>query len=225
MDIILAGWEALVDYLIIRRVISLTIAFFLSGAISQFMSQGAVMRYFGPKSDKRLSYLVASVSGAILAVCSCSVLSMFASIRKKGAGIGPAVTFLFSGPALNILAITFTFSLIGVDIGFVRLISAILLSIIIGFVMYLIYNESETVDPNDTMFNIEDDNDRTLGQNILFFITLIAILVSGVRRPIMTAILLVILIVQLFTRRNKKTSLIEGVSLNKAAEEGTSAAL
>ncbi len=86
MHIILAGWEALVDYLILRRIISLTIAFFLSGAIAQFMSQGAVMKYFGPNSDKRLSYLVASVSGAILAVCSCSVLPMFAGIRKKRCG-------------------------------------------------------------------------------------------------------------------------------------------
>lgn len=208
MDILLSGWEALVDYLIIRRIISLTIAFFLSGAISQFMSQGAVMKYFGPTSDKRLSYLVASVSGAILAVCSCSVLPMFASIRKKGAGIGPAITFLFSGPALNILAITFTFSLIGVDIGFVRVISAIILSIVIGLIMNFMYNKSETVDANEAMFNIKEDNDRTFGQNILFFITLIAILVSGVKRPIMTSILLVILIVQLY-RNFKKDELID----------------
>ena len=83
MDILMGGWRALVDYLTINRIISLLIAFFLSGAISQFMSQGAVMKYFGPNAKKGLSYLIASVSGAILAVCSCSVLPMFASIRKQ----------------------------------------------------------------------------------------------------------------------------------------------
>ena len=175
----------------------LTIAFFLSGAISQFMSQGAVMKYFGPNANKGLSYLMASVSGAILAVCSCSVLPMFASIRKKGAGIGPAVTFLFAGPAINILAITFTFSLISIDIGFVRVIGAILLSIVIGYIMYLIYNKSEVVDGNEAMFNFDDEKSRKSWQNILFFITLISILVSGVKHAILTAIIVVALIIQL----------------------------
>lgn len=156
------------------------------------------MKYFGPNSDKRLSYLVASVSGAILAVCSCSVLPMFAGIRKKGAGIGPATTFLFSGPALNILAITFTFSLIGVDIGFVRVFSAVILSIVIGFLMYLFYNKSETVDANEAMFSMDDGNDRTFAQNALFFVTMIGILVSGAGRPVITSILVVILAVQLY---------------------------
>ncbi len=196
-NILLAGWQALVDYLTLSRIIMLTIAFFLSGAISQFMSQGAVMKYFGPNANKGLSYLMASVSGAILAVCSCSVLPMFASIRKKGAGIGPAVTFLFAGPAINILAITFTFSLISVDIGFVRVIGAIVLSIIIGYTMYLIYNKSEVVDGNDAMFNFEDESERKPWQNILFFITLIAILVSGVKHYVLTIIFALALIIQL----------------------------
>ena len=196
-NILLAGWQALVDYLTISRIIMLTIAFFLSGAISQFMSQGAVMKYFGPNANKGLSYLMASVSGAILAVCSCSVLPMFASIRKKGAGIGPAVTFLFAGPAINILAITFTFSLISIDIGFVRVIGAIVLSIIIGYTMYLIYNKSEVVDGNEAMFNFDDEKSRKSWQNILFFITLISILVSGVKHAILTAIIVVALIIQL----------------------------
>ena len=195
MQIILAGWEAIVNYLTIHRVISLTIAFFLSGAIAQFLSQGAVIKYFGPNTKKGVAYLVASVSGAILAVCSCSVLPMFASIRKKGAGIGPAITFLFAGPAINILAITFTFSLIGVDVGFVRTIGAITLSILIGLIMFLIYNKSEKVDANAAMFEQEEENPRTLWQNVLFFATLIAILVSGVRNPIPTLILTAILVV------------------------------
>lgn len=155
------------------------------------------MKYFGPNAKKWLSYLIASVSGAILAVCSCSVLPMFASIRKKGAGIGPAVTFLFAGPAINILAITFTFSLIGVDIGFVRAFGAVILSVVIGLIMYLLFNKSEVVDANAAMFNIEDDNNRKPWQNILFFITLIAILVSGVKHPIITGVFAIGLVVEL----------------------------
>ena len=208
LNVLLAGWQALVDYLTISRIIMLIIAFFLSGAISQFMSQGAVMKYFGPNAKKWLSYLIASVSGAILAVCSCSVLPMFASIRKKGAGIGPAVTFLFAGPAINILAITFTFSLIGVDIGFVRVIGAVVLSVVIGFIMYLLFNKSEVIDANAAMFNIEDDHSRKLWQNILFFVTLIAILVSGVKHPIFMGIFAVGLIIELFLYF-KKDELIE----------------
>ena len=212
MDIVLevlrSGWQALVDYFIISRIIMLIIAFFLSGAISQFMSQGAVMKYFGPNAKKGLSYLIAAVSGAILAVCSCSVLPMFASIRKKGAGIGPATTFLFSGPAINVLAIIFTFTMISVDIGFVRVIGAIGLSIVIGLIMYLLYNKSEIVDANAAMFNIEDDSTRKYWQNILFFVTLIAILVSGVKHPIITGILAAGLAAELIVYF-KKDELIE----------------
>jgi len=208
LNVLLAGWQALVDYLTISRIIMLIIAFFLSGAISQFMSQGAVMKYFGPNSKKGLSYLIASVSGAILAVCSCSVLPMFASIRKKGAGIGPAVTFLFAGPAINILAITFTFSLISVDIGFARVTGAIILSIVIGLIMYLLYNKSEVVDANADMFDIEDDHTRKAWQNILFFATLIAILLSGVKHLIITGIFVLGLVVELILYF-KKDELIE----------------
>lgn len=207
LDVLLSGWHALVDYFTIARTISLIIAFFLSGAISQFMSQGAVMKYFGPSAKKGLSYLIAAVSGAILAVCSCSVLPMFASIRKKGAGIGPAVTFLFSGPAINVLAIIFTFTMISVDIGFVRIIGAIVLSIVIGFIMYLLYNKIEVVDANEAMFRMEDDNPRKNWQNILFFITLIAILISGVKHPIITGVLAAGLIAELIVFFKKQEML------------------
>ncbi|PKM63990.1 MAG: hypothetical protein CVU96_05150, partial [Firmicutes bacterium HGW-Firmicutes-20] len=176
MDIIIGGWDALVNYFTIHRIISLTIAFFLSGAIAQFMSQGAVMKYFGPNSHRGMSYVIAAISGAILAVCSCSVLPMFASIRKKGAGIGPAIAFLFSGPAINVLAIIMTFSMIGFNIGLVRVIGAIGLSMIIGYTMYLLYNKSEVVDANEAMFQIEDDKSRSLWQNALFFAVLVGIL-------------------------------------------------
>jgi len=204
MEILISGWDALVNYLTVFRIISLTIAFFLSGAIAKFLSQGAIIKYFGPKANKALSYLVASVSGAILAVCSCSVLPMFASIRKKGAGIGPAVTFLFAGPAINILAITFTFSLLGFDIGAVRTISAVVLSIVIGLIMFIIYRKSEVVDANEKMFIQNDGSTRKLWQNGLFFVLLIGILVSGVRNPVPTIVLAVLLAIVLILFFNKK---------------------
>lgn len=195
--VLLAGGQALLDYFILTRIIMLIIAFFLSGAISQFMSQGAVIKYFGPKANKGLSYLIGTVSGSILAVCSCSVLPMFASIRKKGAGLGPAVTFLFSGPAINVLAIIFTFNMIGINIGLARVLGVLFLSPLIGFVMYLLFNKSEVVTANEGMFNIEDDSPRQSWQNILFFAVLIAILLSGVKHPIITGVLTIGLVVML----------------------------
>ena len=102
------------------RIISLLIAFSISGAIIVFMSQSAVLKHMGPKAKPLKAYGVASISGVILAVCSCSVLPMFASIRKKGAGIGPAIAFLFSGPAINILALTLTATDLGFDIAIAR---------------------------------------------------------------------------------------------------------
>ena len=197
IETIYAGLEAVGDYITLRRLMSLTIAFFLSGAIAQFMSKGAVLKYFGPKADKRLAYLIASVSGAILTVCSCSVLPMFASIRMKGAGIGPAITFLFSGPAINVLAISMTFAALGSDIGLVRVIGAVFISLIIGGIMYIIYNKSEAVDGNPDMFSMEEDSSRSMFQNLLFFVNLLAILISGVRNPIPTLILLGLLLFQL----------------------------
>ncbi|SDY44756.1 permease [Tindallia californiensis] len=197
LEMLYGGLESLSNYVTARRLMSLTIAFFLSGAISQFMSQGAILKYFGPKADKKLAYVVASVSGAILTVCSCSVLPMFASIRKKGAGIGPAITFLFSGPAINVLAISMTFSALGLQIGWVRVVGAVILSLIIGIIMYALYNKSEIVDENEAMFSIDDENGRTMKQNIFFFLNLLAILISGVRNPIPTLFLLAALIFQL----------------------------
>lgn len=197
LEMLYGGLESLSNYVTLRRLMSLTIAFFLSGAISQFMSQGAILKYFGPKADKKLAYVVASVSGAILTVCSCSVLPMFASIRKKGAGIGPAITFLFSGPAINVLAISMTFSALGLQIGWVRVVGAVILSLIIGIIMYVLYNKSEIVDENEAMFSIDDENGRTMKQNIFFFLNLLAILISGVRNPIPTLLLFAVLIFQL----------------------------
>ena len=116
-------------------------AFFIAGAIAVFIKKEKVMKYLGHEAKKYVSYGVASVSGAILAVCSCTILPLFAGIRKRGAGLGPAITFLFAGPAINIAAIFLTISVLGIKIGLARIISAILLSILVGLTMALIFRE------------------------------------------------------------------------------------
>ncbi len=180
----------------IRRILSLFIAFSVSGAIVVFMSQGAILKYFGAETKKTTAYLVASVSGTILAVCSCSVLPMFASIRKKGAGLGPAMAFLFSGPAINILAITMTLELIGIDIGIFRIIGAIVLALVIGITMHVLFHKQESQNTSETFQVIPEDNERKPWQTGLFLATLVAILISGVRNPIFTILFLVFLLIQ-----------------------------
>lgn len=107
-------------------ILCLVPAFFIAGAIACFVSQAAVMKYLGAGAKKVLAYGVASVSGSILAVCSCTVLPLFASIWKRGAGLGPAIAFLYSGPAINILAIVLTARVLGLPIGIARAIGAII---------------------------------------------------------------------------------------------------
>jgi uncharacterized membrane protein YraQ (UPF0718 family) len=198
IDLFLEGLIALRDYFIFRRIISLTIAFSLSGAIVVFLSQQAIIKYFGPKTHKGIAYIIAAISGAILTVCSCSVLPMFASIRKKGAGLGPAITFLFSGPAINVLAITMTFSLIGFDIGASRIIGAIILSIVIGLMMFLLYNKSEVVEADERLFTVKGPSERALWQNIVFFATLLSVLIFWYIHWIPTVIVTLILVVIVF---------------------------
>ncbi|HPX06593.1 MAG TPA: permease, partial [Tenuifilaceae bacterium] len=116
-------------------VLCLLPAFFIAGVISVFVSQGAVLRYFGANAKKWLAYTVASVSGTILAVCSCTILPLFSSIHKRGAGLGPAVAFLYSGPAINILAIILTARILGFEMGVARIIGAVTFAIVIGSIM------------------------------------------------------------------------------------------
>ncbi|MFC2142979.1 permease [Candidatus Aenigmatarchaeota archaeon] len=138
---ILNGVSLLHEYATEHFLTCLLPAFFIAGAIIVFIRKETVLKYLGPESKKYISYSIASVSGAVLAVCSCTILPLFAGIRKGGAGLGPAVTFLFSGPAINIAAIFLTFSVLGFDIGFARIIFAIILSIIVGLSMELIFRE------------------------------------------------------------------------------------
>ena len=118
-------------------------AFFIAGAISVFVSQAAVMKYLGAGANKVMSYGVASVSGTILAVCSCTVLPLFAGIWKRGAGLGPAIAFLYSGPAINVLAIVLTARILGPEIGLARAVGAVVFSIVIGLIMHLLFRKEE----------------------------------------------------------------------------------
>ncbi|MDD4697917.1 MAG: permease, partial [Fermentimonas sp.] len=126
-------------------------AFFIAGVIAVFISQGSVIRYFGANANKWLSYTVASVSGAILAVCSCTILPLFTSIYKRGAGLGPAVAFLYSGPAISILSIILTWNILGTEMGVARMVGAILFSVIIGLAMAFIFRKEEKVKQEEQM--------------------------------------------------------------------------
>ena len=152
-------------------------AFFIAGAVGIFISQGAVIKYMGPSANKLIAYLVASLSGTILAVCSCTILPLFSGIYRRGAGLGPAVAFLYSGPAINILAIILTARLLGAELGIARAIGAILFSIIIGLIMSFIFKKEE-LKATDAELKIPDDKkNRTPLQTILFFFSMIGILI------------------------------------------------
>jgi uncharacterized protein len=140
-DSIISGVNLLNDYAKQHVLTCLLPALFIAGAIAVFIKKDKVIKYMGADAKKYISYAIASVSGAILAVCSCTILPLFAGIRKRGAGLGPAITFLFSGPAINIAAMFLTISVLGSQIGIARIISAIMLSILVGITMSVIFKE------------------------------------------------------------------------------------
>ena len=152
-------------------------AFFIAGAISVFASQASVMKYLGAGANKVLAYGVASVSGTILAVCSCTVLPLFAGIYKMGAGLGPATAFLYSGPAINVLAIILTARVLGVEIGIARAVGAVLFGIIIGLLMHLIYRKEETERVNAQAAMPAVPVARPLWKNALYFASMVGIMI------------------------------------------------
>ena len=181
IDILISGLESLQEYLSAHVLTCLIPAFFIAGAIAVFVSKQSILKYFGAKTKRYISYSIASVSGAVLAVCSCTVLPLFASIYKRGAGIGPASTFLFSGPAINILAIILTARVLGFNIGIARIIGAVGMSIIIGLLMSFIFSRHDKENQKNDMLAIPEDekSNRSLKVSLLFFILLILILVIG----------------------------------------------
>ena len=152
-------------------------AFFIAGAIASFVSQAAVMKYLGPRAPKVVAYGVASVSGTILAVCSCTVLPLFAGIHQMGAGLGPATAFLYSGPAVNVLAIVLTASVLGAKLGAARAVGAVLFALVVGALMARIFRRSEQDRVDVAMAFPEPDDVRPLGQTGAFFAAQVAILV------------------------------------------------
>ena len=152
-------------------------ALFIAGAISVFVSQAAVMKYLGPRANKVLAYAVASVSGTVLAVCSCTVLPLFGGIYKRGAGLGPASAFLYSGPAINVLAIILTARVLGLDIGIARAVGAVLLSVLIGMAMHLVFREEEAAKFEAAKGQPVVARARPLVQDSLYFASMVAILV------------------------------------------------
>ena len=152
-------------------------AFFIAGAIGVFMSQASVMKYLGARANKVLAYGVASISGTVLAVCSCTVLPLFAGIYKMGAGIGPATAFLYSGPAINVLAIILTARVLGMQLGIARAVGAVIFSVVIGLAMSWIFRHEERARIEAQVAMPEPEAGRPLWKNAVYFGTMIVILV------------------------------------------------
>ena len=153
-------------------VLCLLPAFLIAGVISVFVSQGSVIKYFGAKAKGWVAYTVAAASGTILAVCSCTILPLFSSIHKRGAGLGPAIAFLYSGPAINILAIILTARILGAEIGVARFIGAVSFSVIIGLAMAFIYRKEEKVKAEEQMNFPDVPETRPLWKTSFHFFTL-----------------------------------------------------
>jgi len=200
-------------------------AFFIAGAIAVFVSQASVLKYFGASAKKFLSYSVASISGSVLAVCSCTVLPLFAGIYTRGAGIGPATAFLYSGPAINVLAIVLTARILGWQMGLARAIGAIMFAIVTGLLMAFFFRKDDAARETGQIYvPEEEDKGRTLGQNALYMLTMVLILVfAAFARPAqgsaglwqivfaakwyITAFLLIVLLIMLKSWFTKKETL------------------
>jgi hypothetical protein len=176
---ILEAFLMLSDYAREHVLLCLIPAFFIAGAIMVFVNQQSVIRYLGPKAQKWLSYSVASVSGAVLAVCSCTVLPLFKGIYKKGAGLGPAISFLYSGPAINILAIILSAKVLGLKLGIARTVGAIIFAVVIGLIMHLIFKkEDEARLADEKLFSAPTNPmPRTLLQDTIYLAIMVGILV------------------------------------------------
>lgn len=188
-----AGLATLLDYLSAHVLTCLIPAFFIAGAIAALLNKNTVLKYFGADAPKWLCYSVASTSGTILAVCSCTILPMFAGIEKRGAGIGPATAFLFSGPAINLMAIILTARVLGLDLGVARAVAAVVMAVVIGLIMAAIFQKSdEKCQVNPGASSLQADPDPSEGSRPkyitgVFMAVLVAILLtatSGALQPL-----------------------------------------
>ncbi|MEW5935755.1 MAG: permease, partial [Bacillota bacterium] len=177
---ILEAFHMLQEYARQHVLLCLVPALFIAGAISNFVSQASVIKYFSGQAKKWLSYSVASVSGTILAVCSCTVLPLFAGIYQRGAGLGPAIAFLYSGPAINVLAIILTARVLGWKLGLARALGAVLFSAVIGLIMAYIYRHEErqrTEAVSQRVAEVRQKEARSGAQTVLYFAVMVGILV------------------------------------------------
>lgn len=160
-------------------ILCLVPAFFIAGAISVFVSQAAVLKYFGASAPKALAYGVASVSGSILAVCSCTVLPLFSGIYTRGAGLGPAIAFLYSGPAINVLAIILTARVLGIEMGVARAVGAVAFSVVIGLLMHLFFlkEEHSRAERGEIALGEAPKPARPLWKDASYFLSMVAVLV------------------------------------------------
>ncbi len=176
LQLLQAGWAGLLDYLAAHVLLCLLPAFFIAGYLGGLMPQQVVTRYLGPRTPKFISYPAAAIGGFLLAVCSCTILPLFAGIWKRGAGLGPAITFLFVGPAVNILAISYTGAAIGMDIALARIVLSIGFGIVIGLIMAAIFRNEQVAAQNAAMFEQKASMRPALWA---LFGLLIAILIAG----------------------------------------------
>ncbi|MEW6487542.1 MAG: permease [Thermodesulfobacteriota bacterium] len=176
---ILESFFMLQDYARAHVLTCLVPAFFIAGAIAVFVSQGAVLQYLGAKANRVLAYSVASVSGTVLAVCSCTVLPLFAGIYGRGAGIGPATAFLYSGPAINVLAIVMTAKVLGPELGIARAVGAVAFAVAVGLLMALTFRRSEAERQAGFAEIPEEEPARPLWKNAAYMLAMVAVLVFG----------------------------------------------
>src|SRR5512136_303867 len=174
---ILEAFYMIQDYAQKHVLLCLVPAFFIAGAITVFISQASVMKYLGPLANKFLSYSVASVSGTILAVCSCTVLPLFAGIYGMGAGIGPATAFLYSGPAINILAIVLSAKVLGWEIGLARAVGSVTFAYVLGLIMAFVFREDEEEKRKTAMVMPSDELPLPLWQETVYMASMIGVLV------------------------------------------------
>lgn len=174
-----AGLEAIYDYVLAHTLFCLVPAFFIAGAMAALIPKDLLLPYLGKKSPKHVAYPIAVVTGLLLAVCSCTVLPLFAGIRKGGAGIGPAIAFLYTAPATNIVAVLYTGSLIGWDVAFARIFLSILFAVVIGIIINSLFHEDTESNDADTF--AKSDTKYDTKRLLYFFSALVGILLAGTR--------------------------------------------
>ena len=192
-----AGLSTLLEYLSAHVLTCLIPAFFIAGAIAALLHKETVLKYFGADAPKWLCYSVAATSGTILAVCSCTILPMFAGIQKRGAGIGPATAFLFSGPAINLMAIILTARVLGLDLGIARAVAAVSMAVVIGLIMAAIFQKSEKrcesspapAFPVDSNLEVMNRPSYTTGLFMAVLVAILLVATSGVLELLPKAII------------------------------------